>query len=367
MKKLMVVLLAIVMVVSMVACGEKAPTPTNAPDATNAPLETQANPTEVVAGEKLELTLWSLNYDADVWTYEEDNVYDYEDYSNATIIIPNGEDSYEVNVEITVEKASPESFRDYLNSYGFDAYEYAVNNAYELTDIGGIKCLTEEGNYWGDPCLRYIGRDEAASMTVLIEIIGEYEDARVTSLINGLTINVKDIGNVDGPWSWEGEAFSAENASAMTGTYKIDSQWLPITECIITDETFDHAVAVVGDKAYILGDGVLRQYAYDGTSLVYESNIIDEGDFGNIQATADGSVWVSGFMEPLLNYKDGVKNASYDDMDEVTMHPSGEWGINWFSSPECEKITFAGGAVSKSPINFPEVSTISTLAKYGST
>ena len=40
----------------------------------------------------------------------------------------------------------------------FDEYEYAVDQAYDLTPVGGIDCLKAEGNYWGSPCLRYMNR-----------------------------------------------------------------------------------------------------------------------------------------------------------------------------------------------------------------
>lgn len=43
------------------------------------------------------------------------------------------------------------------------------------------------------------------------------------------------------------------------------------------------------------------------------------------------------------------------------MHPSGTWGISWFSSSECEKITLSGGAVKTEPIVFKEVDLISHL------
>src|SRR5699024_890726 len=97
-----------------------------------------------------------------------------ETFSEIIMTIPKeGEDENVVNVEIDVSIESPYSFRDYLTSYGFDEYEYAVNQSYDLTDIGGIGCLKQEGNYWGSPCLRYLNRVEGAGATVMIEIIGE--------------------------------------------------------------------------------------------------------------------------------------------------------------------------------------------------
>lgn len=66
-------------------------------------------------------------------------------------------------------------------------------------------------------------------------------------------------------------------------------------------------------------------------------------------------------MLPLVSLQGGVETGSYEDPDHVTMHPSGTWGISYFSGAECEKITVADGALQTSPITFPEISTISTL------
>ena len=357
MKKFLAIILSAILLMSLAACGGKTET-----DQTGESTDSQTTDNGVsTEGKTLELGTFSLKYDADVWSCDEDDITEYEDYSGIILEIPDGEDSYVTNVEICVSIEDHEDFRDYLTTYGFDAYEYAVNNTYTLTKVGGVDCLKHEGEYWGEACLHYIGRDEKSSTTVFVEILGECNNEKVEALLSGLTVTTEDIGHEDAPWPWDGEAFSATDANQMVGTYTVNSKWLPITECIITGETFNHAVAVVGEKAYILGDGALKQYAYDGTSLVYEKDIEIEGDYKNIQATNDGTIWISGFMEPLVAIKDGVKTASYDDTDEATMHPSGEWGINWFSGPECEKITLSNGALSSSPINFTEVSTISTL------
>ncbi len=361
MKKILAIILAAIMMLSLAACGDDGDTEQTTQN-TN---EKETDGSEDVQiggdGETLKLSLLSLNYDPAVWTCDEEELYDDEEYSKVILIIPGEEDSYVANAEISVSIEDPEDFRDYLDNNDFDAYEYAVNNAYDLVNVGGVDCLKHESEYWGESCLRYFGRVEEASATVFIEILGDCEDSRVEQLLAGLTVTVEDIGNVDCPWPWDGEAFSASDASAMAGTYTVNSQWLPITECIITDETFDHAVAVVGGYAYILGDGGLKQYAYDGTSLVYEKDITIDGDYTNIQSTADGTVWISGFMEPLVSLKDGVQTGSYEDVDIVTMHPSGAWGISWFSGPECEKITLSNGTISASPITFAEVDTISSL------
>lgn len=365
MKKMIALLLALVMLLSLAACSKEDPETTTKPSGTEttgkAPTQTEPQKTDAPEeGEVLETSLWKLIYDPEVWTLDEEEFYDSEEYASVMLIIPE-KDSYLVNVEITVELDDHEGFRDRLNYYDFDSYAYVVNQAYDRAEIGGVECLAHEGEYWGDPCLRYIGRDAAASVTVFVEIIGDLEDPRIAELLAGLEIFAEDIGNVDAPWPWEGEPFSASDASAMAGSLTVSAHWIPIEECVITNETFNHAVAVANGKAYILGDGELRQYAFDGDTLVFEQTVDLEGDFSCIQADENGTVWLSGFMEPLVSLVDGVQKGSWEGPDNVTMHPSGTWGISWFSGPECEKITLSGSSYTASEINFKEVSTISSL------
>lgn len=357
--KLSCLFLAALMLFSLTACGKDNPEPSSTSEGT----EQTKPPVEAGSGTTIHTNLWDLTYDeADGWVYEEDDFYDNDDYVSISMSIPKeGTDTNLVIVETYVSIEDPGDFRDYLTSYGFDEYEYAVNQAYDFTQVGGIDCLKAEGNYWGSPCLRYFGRVEGASATVLIQIIGEYEDERVDKLLSGLTINLEDIGNVDGPWYWEGQPFSAQPHSAMIGTYTLNSEWLPITDCMMTKETFDHAAAVIGDQVYLLTDGALKRYNYDGTSLTFAEDIALDAEYTNISADANGNIWLAEFMEPLISWKDGAKTASYNGPDYVIMHPSGTWGISWFSGAECEKITLSGGAVKTEPIVFKEVNSISHL------
>lgn len=357
MKRWIALCLALILALSFVACGgEKEPAPV---EQTDAPEQVPQQTPDVV-GETLETALWTLVYDAETWNYDEEDSYIEENYCEGVLVIPAEEEDL-ITVTIRVSLDEPYDFRDFLVSYGFDQYEYAVNNSYDLVSVGGVDCLMQEGNYWGYPCLRYFNRVEGAGATVSIEIVGEYEDARVDQLLSGLTIDLTDVGNADGPWYWEGTPFAGTSASAMAGAFTVNSQWLPITDCIMTYETFNHAAVVAGEKAYILCDGVLKQYAFDGSALTYETDIDLGNEFSSIQTTSDGTVWLSGFMCPLVSWKDGTQTGSYQDTDEVSMHPSGAWGISWFSGPECKKLTFSGGAMASEAITFPEVSTISTV------
>ncbi len=346
---LLALVIAMLMLVSLAACtdgGEKEPTDT---------------PKVSVDGETIETALWKLTYDSQVWEKDEDEFYDEDDYSKIILNIPDGKDGYVISVEIRASVEDAEGFRDNLTYYDFDQYEYAVNNAYELTKVGGVDCVKHEGEYWGDPCVRYFGRDEGAGTTVFVEIIGDSEDANVETLLAGLEFTLTDTGNTDAPWYWEGVGFSAEDKAFGVGVFSVNSKWIPFGECVIANETFDHAVAVTGNTAYIAGDGAVKQYAFDGEILEFVKNLDLDGNYSHINATDDGSVWVSGFGEDLVCIKNGVQTAAYDGTDNVTMHPSGKWGISWFSGSECEKITISGDTITTEAITFAEVDTISTV------
>lgn len=135
--------------------------------------------------------------------------------------------------------------------------------------MGGVDCLKHEGENWGETETLYFNRIEGAGVTVEVDVSTlDAADTRIAELLDTLKFTLTDIDNEDGPWEWEGEAFSAEDASIAAGSFTLEIKWLPINEYISTFETFNHAVAAVGDTVYILTDGVLKQYAYDGSALL---------------------------------------------------------------------------------------------------
>lgn len=361
MKRFITLLMVLLLALSLTACGggdENIESPAADPSAAEDPGVT-AEPE--IEGEVIDTDLWSLVYDDETWVYDTEYLYTDETYSNIIMEIPGPDDTYIVNAEIRVAIDDANYFRDYLDGYGFDQYEYAVNNAYETVNVGGLECLVNEGEYWGEPCIRYFGRDEGASLTAFVEIIGEYDDARVADWLSGITLKIEDIGNTDFPWHWDGEPFSSDGGSVMVGTYTLNSEWIPFDEYVRTTETFEHAAAVSGGSAYILSDGQLREFAFDGQSLTYTKDIELDGEFDGVAADNDGTIWISGFMEPLTALENGAAAAAYEGTDSVSMHPSGEWGVSYFTDPECRLITIEGDTISTTPITFDAVDMIMHL------
>lgn len=370
MKKLLAILLAAAMCFSLLAaCGEKAdPSDKDEKETKQDEQEEQEDkddqdnedPTTPTAeGETLETPLWTLIYDAEAWSYDEEYLYNDEDYACITLQIPDGEE-YIVSLEVCASIEDAEGFRDDLIYYGFDQYEYAVEESYETVTVGGVDMLQYEGEYWGEPILRYFGRVEEASATVYVEITGETEDPQVAQLLSGLTFTLEDIENEDFPWAWDGEPFSGETKTAQIDSYTLTSQWLPLGDGVLTRDVFDHYVAADGNNAYILSDGLLLEYSIGADALELEAEAELDEEYESI-ASAGGSIWISGFMVPMVRLENGTQVSSYDDYDNVAIAPNGTWGINWFSGPECEKLTISGASISATGITFPEVNMISSL------
>lgn len=365
MKKLFALLLVFVMLLSLASCGgtKVIDQGENSDKKSEVKDDTQK---ENADGKTVKTNFFDLTYDPEVWSYsEEDDLYNEENYCGLELYVsdPDNEDGYLISVDISADITDHEGFRDDLDDYGFDAYEYAENDAYDKVEIGGIDCLSYEGESWGNGFRYYFARVENAGATVSVSIrAADLSDSRISDLIAGLEFHLTDSGKVDAPWPWNGEPYSQTDRNVLAGTVSLDGKWIEIKDCIITKETFDHAVAAVNNTVYLLVEGALKQYVYDGEILAFEKDIELDAEYELITAADDGSIWLSAFMNPLICIKDGEKIASYEDLDKVSMHPSGTWGIGWFTSNECNKISFADGTVSKNAITFPEVDTISTLS-----
>lgn len=351
MKKYLAIILSLVMLISLAACGGN-----NNPDTPDKPDKQEQSSGNSDAA--IATSLFSLDYDNTVWNYYDEDTRNEEEYCYVLLQIPNPDDPeyYLVNAEISVSIEDPYDFREDLVYYGFDQYEYAVNNKYETVEIGGVDLL----KYEKDDKLLYFNRIENAGATVTVKFDAEdTADTRIADLLKGLTISLEDTGNEDGPWEWEGTPFVAENKGVAAGSLKIQSQWIKLDEYISTFETFNHSVAAVGNNVYLLVDGELRKCALtDGTLAFVEKIDLPEDDYDSIEATSDGTLWLSGSMNDIICLKKDKVAKTYEDIDNLAMHPSGKWGVNFFTSNECSKVTFKGDTYTSTPMKFEEVDTI---------
>ena len=347
MKKLLTFLLALAMLFSFAACGDDTP---DKPDNTKQP---SAN-----SDSTIEASLFTVDFGGD-WINIEDEFKNEEEYSKAVLQILDPEDNeyYLVEATISVEIDEPYDFREDLVYYGFNQYEYKENNAYETVNIGGVDLLKYNDS---DDTLVYFNRVEGANASVYVKFDAvDTEDSRIDALFEGITFNLEDIGNVDGPWEWEGEEFYADDTSVNAGAFTVETQFVPFESPITTFETFEHSVAAIGDRIYVLTEGELNVCHYNGTELVFVEKIdLPEDDYDRIESTSDGRLWVSGGMNDVLCIKDGNIVATYEDIDNLAIHPSGTWGVDFFTSNECNIINISGNAFTATPVVFKEAKTV---------
>ena len=367
MKRIIVLLMAAALLLSLCACGnepaigdnipaapEAEPSAPAAPETPEAPPEPTPEP-----GKKMELTFVTFNFDDKVWVYEEDDINDYESLTNIELWIPDPADPEEelVYIEFYINEESTLDFRSGLNYAQISVDDYAAGSLDTVT-IGGRELL-----YYGDEdSITYLGRVENAGVTIEIDVYGDLSNEDLVSLVNSIEFTIPDTGNVEAPYAWEGEPYALPDAEYTIGAYTLKSHQLPIDECITTWETFNHNVAVVGSTAYIISSGVIRQYDFDGESFTFVGEVDAGEDFEYVDAAKDGSVWFSKFMRPLVNWKDGAAAASYEAPYQVAMHPGGAWGVSWFASNEVTMINIAGGAASQQEVILDAVKNISNVS-----
>ena len=365
MKKLIAPLLTLVMVLSLAACGgsgEASNDPskeTDAPKATEGSEEIEASTDPEPVGELVETARWSMRYDPEIWAWEDKDALDDDDYrSMLTMIIPDPENKEEELVwfRVNAREADHENFRSNLRRDGFDQYEYIVNNAYETVAVGGLDFLLDDSD---EDYHLYFTRIVSAGVDVEIEISGDVAHQAVADVLATLNFTIEEGDNVDPPWYWEGAPYAVEPGSVVVGTYTLNSTQIPFAESIVTYETFNHNVAAVGGTVYILSSGVPYSYSYDGITLTR----LAEHDLGRnyefIEPADDGTVWCSYLGSPLINWNGSEILASYEGVKNVAIHPSGKWGIGWFTGSNPMKLTFADGVMTTETVTLPEVKSLS--------
>lgn len=358
MRKLLAFLVAMVMLLSLAACGGGGED-VKADDtkATETQEVTEPSTTEP-AGEQVLASRWSLYYDPQVWVWEGEDALSETDYrSMLTMVIPDpeNEDDELVWFRVRAMETDHESFRSNLRTYGFDQYEYVVNNAYETVNIGGLEFLKGGDAYFTN----YFTRVFSAGVDVEIMIEGDASHQAVADVLSTLVFTIDEGDNIDPPWYWEGTPYAVDPGEAVVGTYTLSSVQIPFADHIVTYETFAHNVAVVGDTVYISSSEVVSSYSYDGQTLSFLAEHDLGDDYEYVEPAADGSIWCSYLTSPLIKWDGSEIVASYEDTKNVAIHPDGSWGISWFTGSDVLKLTFADGIMSTEQVTLPEVKSVS--------
>lgn len=368
MKKILALLLAVLMLVSLVGCGEDkdpasgttgsaASTKGTEPGKENDPGQSEPakNDENLTVHEN---TFFTVGYnEEDGWMLEEDDIY-VSDYGGDAALRIYDEDGYtDQLVEVEAYEDDAEDFRYSMHSAGIDLKTYADGTCESKVISGVLMAIYDRG---GGEWYLY-GRDEAAGVSYTV-YVSNAEDPRVSAVLDNITFTAAGTDNIDPPWPWEGEAFSGSTVNQTVGSYTLTAQFLPMAEPLVTYETFNHDIAVVGDKVYLLSDCALYQYAYEGASLTFVKEIPLDSEYEVLEKGADGNIILSSFMEPVIGHNGDAVQFSYEGPDNFAVAPGATWGISWFySGDECQLYSFHDGELTGTPFPFSEVDSISQV------
>ena len=356
MKKILALLLAMLMLIGLVGCNAPDdPVPgTTEPGKQNDPAQSKPPKTD---GDLTthENTFFTLGYkEEDGWTLAEDDIYASDSGGEADLRILDEDGYTDVLIEVEAYEEDASSFRESLHTNGIALKAY-VDGACALENIGGMVMAAADQ---GDGEWYFFGRNEAAGVSYTV-YVSNREDARVSSVMENIVFTASGTDNIDPPWPWEGAPFSGGTVSQTVGTYTLTAQFLPMGEPLVTYETFNHDIAVVGSKVYLLSDYALYQYSYDGTSLSLVKEIPLDNEYEILEKGADGNIILSSFMEPVIGHNGEAVQFSYEGPEKFAVAPGADWGISWFYAGEdCQKYSFQNGALTGSAFPFAEVDSI---------
>ncbi len=364
MKKILALLLAALMLLSLAACGGGGDKPADDPSkpAATTPKDNPTTPGASQLPDNLtvhENTFFTVGYDEDEgWVLDEDDI-DMSEYGGCVDLLILDEDGYtDFSVEIEAYTEDAEDFRGTLHANGIDLKAY-VDGTCESKTIGGQQMAAADKGYgeW-----YFFSRNESAGVSYTV-YASDMEDSRVADVLKNIVFTASGTDNVDPPMPWDGEPFCGDTLSETIGSYTLTAQFLPMAEAMVTYETFDHDIAVVGDKVYILSDCALYQYEIDGDGLTLVKEIPLESEYEVLEKSADGNIVLSSFMEPVIGHDGDSVQFSHEGPDKFALAPSGTWGISWFySGDECELYAFHhDGTLVGTPFPFPEVDSISQV------
>ena len=298
-KKILAVALAVLMLVSLVACGGNSDPAgeTTDPAVPNAGGETTqendpatSDVTEIDEDLTVhENTFFTVGYkEEDGWMLAEDDIYTY-DYGGEVYLRILDDDGYtDLLVRVEAYEESAGSFRSTLYDNGVDMKAY-VEGIWVSENIGGqlMAAVDKDDGEW-----YFFSRNEAAGVSYTV-YVSDWEDQRIADVVKNIIFTASATDNVDPPWPWDGEPFSGATLSQTVGTYTLTAEFLPMTEALVTYETFEHDIAVIGDKVYLLSDCALYQYAYSGSSLKLIKEIPLSGEYEIMDKTSDGNIVLS--------------------------------------------------------------------------
>ena len=286
------------------------------------------------------------------------------DYSSNIFEALNSSEEVERSVKIEVTKEDSMDYRRGIISYDIDLKDYAEGKIDTVT-LGGMAFAKISTESWGETNTVFMSRYEASQMSVTIKVTGDADSDDIQSVLNTIEFTLPEGTETDAPYPWDGEPLITEAGTADIGSYNLTAKQIIASESILPNDIFDNRVAVVGDTMYALSDYHLYIFKLNGTKAELQETVEFENDYSQMSCDENGNVYISGFMGPLLVYRDGKQTDAPDGEDQFVISRDGSFGVEYFTSPdEVNKVTFnADGTVSREtlPVDTNIISMVSDV------
>lgn len=308
-------------------------------------------------------TFWKANI-PDTLKEDEESAYETSGYSENIFKALDSDDEVERSVEILIDTEDAMDYRKDIIEYGIDLKEYAEGKI-DTTTLGGMDFVKIETEYWGETNTVFKSRYEASQMSITIIITGDINSEDIQSVLNTIEFILPEGDETDAPYPWDGEPLVTVTGTAGIGSYNLTAIQITASESILPNSIFDNRVAVAGDIMYALTENYLYIFKVNGAEAELQETVELEDDYSHMSCDENGNVYISGFMNPLLIYRDGKQTDSPDIDSQFIISRDGSFGVEFFTDPEkVEKVIFnADGTASREtlPIDKNIVSMVSEL------
>lgn len=293
----------------------------------------------------IELGLLKIYY-PESWKYDEENMEKDEGYARITFFDGETRDDSQHEVYVSAVKEDSYSYRKELDANGIDLKAYAEGKL-ETVTIGNAEYTMVRQSDSGTCLYKY--RDMSSGVSYTVNVSRGKEDEEVKELLEGILLEVKNEGNKDAPWPWEGKAFQPVLEQQMVGSYTIIPEYLPFEEPYTTFKIMDHKFYLLGNQMFHLLENQLDTYEYSTNGMKYISSLEFEDDYEYITADMNGMLYLSQGIFEVVGVKDGQKALQTTIEGDLVMHPSGEWGISFWVNSDTQKITSQNGNLVSEP------------------
>ena len=116
-------------------------------------------------------------------------------------------------------------------------------------------------------------RHEQSGTSYDIRVEGEAASDSVKELLEGIVMELKDEGNEDAPWPWEGEPVEPVLAEQMVGSYTIVPKYIPFKEAQGVMQIMDHQFVKQGNQVFHLLENKLDTYEYSESGFDISTRI----------------------------------------------------------------------------------------------